>query len=165
MSGFGAICEGVAVDGRLFAGIRLRARRPRSQGVGAICERVVADGRPFAGIRLRAGRPRSQGGWCDLRGVVADGRPFAGIRLRAGRPRSQGGSQVVLTESADGTGLPFPTASPGPTGSARCFAAWPGRWRGRSSEIPVRSTCWRRPRRAPAGRRVCPRPGTLPGSA
>ena len=30
--GFGALCEGVAVDGRLFAGIRMRARRPRSRG-------------------------------------------------------------------------------------------------------------------------------------
>ena len=28
---FGALCKGVAVDGRLFAGIRMRAGRPRSQ--------------------------------------------------------------------------------------------------------------------------------------
>ena len=76
--------------------------------------------------------------------------------MRAGRPRSRGD---------EGFRLPFPTPSPGPTGSGRCFAAWPGRWRGRSSAFPARSTCWRRPRRAPAGRRACPRPGTPPGFA
>ena len=42
--GFGAPCKGVALDGRLFAGIRMRAGRPRSQVVF-----------------VRAGRPRSRG--------------------------------------------------------------------------------------------------------
>ena len=199
--GFGALCEGVAVAGRLFAGIRMRARRPRSRGdsrphkawhegreprkggFGALCEGVAVDGRLFAGIRLRARRPRSRGdsrphkSWHEGReprkggfgalceGVAVDGRLFAGIRMRARRPRSRGDSQVVLPGSSRGIVSLFPTLSPGPTGSARCFAAGPGRWRGRSSEILVRSTCWRRPRRAPAGRRACRRPGTPPGSA
>ena len=39
---FGALCKGVAVDGRLFAGIRMRAGRPRSR-VGILYTLVLCN--------------------------------------------------------------------------------------------------------------------------
>ena len=47
-------------EAHLWDGNALHGREPRKGGFGAPCRGVAVDGRLFAGIRMRAGRPRSR---------------------------------------------------------------------------------------------------------